>query len=247
MNFGRAIKIDIKDFYPSVRRKLVRDFFINDMQCAPDIAYVLSLLCCVKDSLPTGSPLSPVLSYFACSRLFCKIAHMAAVKNLKFTLYVDDMVFSGANATRSFCYQVVKELAYNGFIGHKITRFSSRQVKVITGVAVWPHKIGIPHKRQKRIRFFERAFKLNNNPDEIKILGGTLIGQYREAERLQPGSSMRARPIQERLDLINLQCVSVSPVTKKRRRRRLSSKLSKGIIDTLQTQKNKKKNDISSE
>ncbi|MFO1422216.1 MAG: reverse transcriptase family protein [Candidatus Competibacteraceae bacterium] len=232
-NIERVVKVDIKNFYPSIERNAVRNFFAYDMQCAPDVAHVLSLLCCVNESLSTGSPLSPVLSYFACLPLFRKIANMAAAQGLIFTLYVDDMVFSGANATRGFSRLVVDELARNGFVGHKISHFSAAKVKIITGVAVWPNRIGVPHKRQKRIRLFEKAFWLNKNPDEIKILGATLLGQYREAERLQQGSRMRAKPIQDRLDVINSEGAAVLSSATKRRRPRVSLRCSKKVIEKL--------------
>ena len=117
MNTHRGVKVDIKDFYPSVRARLVRTFYEEIMCCAPDVARLLTKICCAGDSLPTGSSVSPLLSYFACSRLFARISAMAAKRNLVFTLYVDDMMFSGEEATRQFASEVVRELAGHGFVG----------------------------------------------------------------------------------------------------------------------------------
>ena len=87
--------------------------------------------------------------------------------------------------------------------GTKVAHFHPGQVRVITGVAVGPAGISIPFKRQKRIRIFEEAFARTKLPDDVDVLGRTLLGQYREGERLQRGSRERAKPVQERLDAIN--------------------------------------------
>lgn len=196
----RAVKVDVKSFYPSVKQKAVREFFARDLQCSPDVAHLLSRICCADGFLPTGSAVSPVLSYFACSPLFLRIAELATAHGLVFTLYVDDMVFSGDGATREFSRRVVRELARCGFVGHKISYFPPAKPKIITGVAVWSDAIGIPYKRQMRIRAFEEAFRKTTIAADAKILGATLLGQYREAERLQSGSRSRATPVQQRLD-----------------------------------------------
>ena len=202
-NEHAAFKVDIKSFYPSVKLKWVKRFFERDLKCESDVAHFLATLCCVGGMLPTGSPISPVLSYFACAPVFLRMAEIAKQNELVFTLYVDDMVFSGAKASRVISTAVLRELAANGFKGHKVAHFRPGQIRVITGVAVGPAGISIPYKRQKRIRIFEEAFARTKLPDDVALLGRTLLGQYREGERLQRGSRERAKPIQERLDAIH--------------------------------------------
>lgn len=200
MNPHRGVKVDIKDFYQTVRPRLVRDFFERDLKCAPDIAHLLSEICCAGSALPTGSALSPVLSYFACSHMFARIAALAGNNELVFTLYVDDMMFSGVAASRDFSARVVRELDAFGFVGHKISYFPPGTVKVVTGVAVWLDRVSLPKRRYKKIRLFKEAFLKTQSFEEAQLLGKTLIGQYREAERLHPGSRKHAGPIQDRLD-----------------------------------------------
>ena len=227
----RAVKVDIKNFYPSVRRKAVRDFFGRELKCAPDVAHLLTCLCCLDSgagpALPTGSAVSPVLSYFACSRMFQKISTLADEHGLTFTLYVDDMVFSGEKASRSFTSLVVRELARNGFVGHKITHFGANSVKVVTGVAVSSGKVDIPHRRQRRIRQFEEAFWKTADLDDAQLLGLTLLGQYREAERIKPGSKQRALPIVARLEELGLStsgAVAIAAPKKRAMPKRVSPK-----------------------
>lgn len=199
-NDEEAVKVDVKEFYQSLKAGEVRNFFESEMRCSPDVAHFLSKICCFGGALPTGSALSPSLSYFACSAMFRRIAAYAEARGLKFSLYVDDMVFSGPGADRAFARVVVAELKRHHLVGHKISVFGTGDPKVITGAVVRASGVAMPFKRQKRIRLFERAFWRADDPEHVRVLGTTLIGQYREGERLQLGSKLRARIIKQRMD-----------------------------------------------
>jgi len=62
---SRSVKIDIRKFFPSTRAQQVFHFFRDKMECAPDVAGVLTKLLTVDGHLATGSSASPILSYFA--------------------------------------------------------------------------------------------------------------------------------------------------------------------------------------
>lgn len=230
-----AFKVDIKSFYPEVKYRWVRRFFEQDMKCAPDVARFLARLCCVHGALPTGSPISPTLSYFACAPIFHWMNEFAVANGLVFTLYVDDMFFSGAAASRNLSKLVLNHLASRGFQGHKVAHFRAGQVRVITGAAISKNGVSIPFKRQARTRLYERAFAATSDPQAAQILGKALLGQYREGERLQRGSRERARPIQDRMDAINaLRFEDLTQVAPKRKRRpSLSVSAVKGRIQKL--------------
>ncbi len=243
MNSDRGIKVDIKDFYQTIRPKQVRDFFEYELKCAPDIAHLLSQICCVNNSLPTGSALSPILSYFACSRMFSQIASQAESRNLVFTLYVDDMMFSGEEATRDFSAVIVRVLAGHGFIGHKISYFPPGTAKVITGVAVWADRVSLPRRRYRKMRLFQKAFWRTNTFDEAQLLGNTLIGQFREAERLHPGSKKHAKPIEDRLDLMKISLfgsLTQVPVKTKRSRKAINIKRAGAAFIEMRKMRKKK-------
>src|SRR5258705_185981 len=57
-----TIKVDIRRFYPSIRAAAVFHFFRDHMQCAEDVAGILTKLLTVDGHLPTGSSASPILS-----------------------------------------------------------------------------------------------------------------------------------------------------------------------------------------
>jgi hypothetical protein len=227
-----CIKVDIKDFYSNVSFKCVKKFFLNEMQCVGDVGHVLAVLCCVNGALPTGSAVSPVLSYFACSPMFKSIEKLALSRNLCFTLYVDDMVFSGNLADRSFAVNIRQLLKDNGFIGHKVVHYRAGSTKVITGVAVNGHWRGLPFSRQCKIRMAEDAFTKSTDEKAMRALGSTLIGQYREAERIAPGIKEKARPIQLKLNGLG---PSVGPLPKRKKAKKLKSGSS--VFQSLRNQR----------
>ncbi|HCR34669.1 MAG TPA: hypothetical protein DIV57_15020 [Stenotrophomonas sp.] len=213
-------KIDIKEFYPSVKRNLVKSFFENRLKCTHDVASFAADLCTYNGALPTGSAVSPILSFFACLEMFERIDLLARQRDLRFSLYVDDMFFSGDKADKGMAKSVVDLLSRHGFVGHKVVCFSANETKLITGVAINGCETSIPNARQNKMRLFSRALRRERNRERAILLAQALVGQFREAERLQPGTKARALPFERRL--IKLKGAEKKTVSVVRRRRRRS-------------------------
>lgn len=198
-----ACKVDIKSFYTQVPARAVRSFFEGDLKCPPDIARILTALCTKSTHLPTGGAASPLLSFFACMAMFDSIAALARTHELNFSLYVDDMAFSGNVIPPVFIPLVNRELRVAGYRGHKICHYGVGQVKVITGVALGANGIAaLTNRRRTKMRMFESAFWATEDPDHMRILGQALVGQYREADRVVPGSKYRAERIRSRMESV---------------------------------------------
>ena len=105
------------------------------MRCRGDVAMLLAKALTVDGHLPTGSPASPILSYYAHKGMFDGIADLAARRGLKFTVYVDDMCLSGEGATRATLYEVRGLIAKAKLKSHKCRFFPAGKPRVVTGVA----------------------------------------------------------------------------------------------------------------
>lgn len=57
--------LDIRKYFPSTPSRRVFWFFHSVMRCECDIAAILARLATFQQHLPTGSPLSPIMAYFA--------------------------------------------------------------------------------------------------------------------------------------------------------------------------------------
>lgn len=183
-----VLKIDIKKFFQSVKFDCIHDFFLRRLECAPDIATILAKLCVVETErygvhLPTGSCISPVLSFLANQPLFDRISQLTDSCGCVFTLYVDDITISGQQANVELLNLVAKEIFKRGYKYHKIN-VSNSQNALITGLIVRDGKLHLPNERVRKIR------------DLIKLLGITagakdkmlasLIGRLSEAEQIEP-------------------------------------------------------------
>jgi hypothetical protein len=59
--------MDLFRFFPSVRARRVRSLFLEEpFNFDLNLASALALLCTYRHSLPTGSPVSPVISNLVC-------------------------------------------------------------------------------------------------------------------------------------------------------------------------------------
>lgn len=188
-----SIKTDIRAFFPSVSKHAVYLFFSKTMKCRRDVAMLLAKLLTVNNHLPTGSPVSTILSYFVHKTMFDEIARLAENLNLSFSVYVDDMCLSGDKAVRATLFRVRGIIARHGLKSHKCRFFPAGISRVVTGVALTERGIRLPNKRHLKIK---RAFEeFNKMPESIErekaIL--SLRSRLHEAAQLEPKWAERAR------------------------------------------------------
>lgn len=87
--------VDLEDFFPSITFPRVRGVMERVYGFTPAIATVIARLACTRnDTLPQGAPTSPIISNMIASRLDQRILNLAAGKQIKYTRYSDDLVFS---------------------------------------------------------------------------------------------------------------------------------------------------------
>jgi len=188
INSRNIIKIDIKKFFPSVKFHYIHNFFLNTLECSPDIATILARLCTVKTKkhgvhLPTGSCISPILSFLANQRLFESVKNRCEEIGCTFTLYVDDITVSGKHASRALLTSIAQIIFNHGYGYHKFKIYHAVPAKV-TGLIIDNGKLAIPHMRAKKIRELVEVLEVtvDNRP---KILS-SLVGRLSEAEQINP-------------------------------------------------------------
>lgn len=179
-----TVKIDICKFYPSARVQEVYHFFLNRMQCPGDVAGLLARLLTVDGHLPTGSSVSPILSYFAYENMFCEIYKLAVSRRCKMTCYVDDMVFTGSGATHKLYYDLRPIVQRYHLKIHKIRTFKAGQSKVITGVEITRRGMMLPRKQIRKIEEGEKLFNLAATDEEKIDISKTLTGQIYAAAQI---------------------------------------------------------------
>jgi RNA-directed DNA polymerase len=99
-----VIKLDLKDFFPTVHYRRVRGLF-QHLGYNAEVAATLAGLTTYRPKLdkktvvwpgmlPQGAPTSPALANLACRRLDHRLAQLAAKYKATYTRYADDLTFS---------------------------------------------------------------------------------------------------------------------------------------------------------
>lgn len=153
--------LDIKSFFEATNRSRIFSFFESRLECPGYVADIYSRLVACDDSLPTGSPLSPLMSFYANDRLFDAINCLARDNGLVFTCYIDDLTFSGDFIDRDFICSV--ESLIRSY-GHKVAvrktkLFRPGSTKHVTGVVLVDNKVTVPSSRFKKLRMINSALE----------------------------------------------------------------------------------------
>ncbi len=160
------LNIDLENFFESINFGRVRGFFIanNDFKLSPLIATTLAQIACFNNSLPQGSPCSPIISNLICTILDIRLSKLAQKNGCQYSRYADDITFS--TNKKEFPQELVidndvvnvgavllKEIERAGFrINHRKTRLlysTSRQE--VTGLTV-NKKVNVDNRYYKKVR-----------------------------------------------------------------------------------------------
>ncbi|MGI8415864.1 MAG: reverse transcriptase family protein [Nakamurella sp.] len=152
-----VLRIDLRDFFPSVGVAQVRAIFAT-IGYPPPVAAALADLCTTATSiatlsgidsvlagslrrrhLPQGSPTSPALSNLALRNADRRIAGYAAKRGLQYTRYADDLALSGGRmAVERALWVVSRIVADEGFPVHqdKVRVMRAHQRQHLAGLVV---------------------------------------------------------------------------------------------------------------
>jgi predicted ATP-grasp superfamily ATP-dependent carboligase len=193
------IKIDVKQFFPSVPQYKVMHFFRDVLECGPDVAGLLANLVCYDGRLATGSSASPIISYYANKQMFDQIEQIAAQNELKLTCYVDDLTLSGPKASRRVLHDVRRIIMRTGLRTHKGKYFEGKGPKLVTGVMVGLSGLYLPFSRRGKIRADEILARETGDPAERAKVLRRLVSRLYEASQLDSSCRQKAETYHQEL------------------------------------------------
>lgn len=156
------MKIDIKSYFPSSTSKRVYYYFHSTMKCSPDVSGILTKLTTHNEYLPTGSPSSPRLAYYAYMEMWDKIYYLAKKSNYLMTVYIDDLCISGETVSRELFWEVKKIIHSFGLRYHKEKVYHTQPFKV-TGVIIYRNQLDVPNKHLQKIKHLK--FTMSNESE----------------------------------------------------------------------------------
>lgn len=181
------VKLDLKRFYPSIGSARVYRYFHDTMRCSPDVAGLLTRLTTYGGHLPTGSCVSQLLAYFAARPMFDELHRFATDRGVRFSVYVDDLTFSGEGASPSFLWEVKQVIHSHGFGYHKERCYAANDQKVVTGVMIDGDRVAVLPSREYEMWRQMRALgsgDLEQRRAAINSLIGTVVAAGQIEERL---------------------------------------------------------------
>ncbi len=147
------LKMDISDFFGSIRFEQVYSAAFNTTLFPKQIGVMLTTLCCRKDVLPQGAPTSPALSNIVMKRFDNYIGNWCKKRGIAYTRYCDDLTFSADIPMYNVYAKVKSMLEDMGFeINNKKTHFvTSTSRQSVTGLTV-NQKVAVSKDYKRALR-----------------------------------------------------------------------------------------------
>lgn len=169
------LKMDLSKFFPNTSREKIFKFYSEKMEVPNDIAAILTDLSSVDitnimsddvkkfiedkgikhtNHLPSGSPISSILSYLANIDMFNELEKLAKKYNCIVSFYVDDITFSSKKKiSRQLLTKAEKIITKYGQIVNKdkTKTYMTNDYKKITGCVIKNNQLFIPNKTRYKI------------------------------------------------------------------------------------------------
>lgn len=162
-----VLAIDLKDFYPSVTKLKIYNFFKTYFNLSPDIAMFYAVISTCKSSdgeylLGQGLSQSSTLAYLVNYSLFNYLYTIAQEQGIEMSIYVDDVVFS--------CAQEIPQEFINHLFGiikrnqmlikrEKVHNYKKSSIKKITGVYINGNKTRVSYQKHEEFHMQYKALR----------------------------------------------------------------------------------------
>jgi len=167
--------LDIKKYFPNTTARRVFWFFHKVMKCDRAIAGTLTSIACYKEHLPTGSPLSPILAFFAHIDMWDAVAAICKRHGLTLTVYIDDITVSGNSVPEKIMWEIKQAIHRAGLRYHKEKKYIDYPAE-ITGVFVDGDRLLPPDCQFQKMRVVGSSLKSDLGTFTANKLRNKLIG-----------------------------------------------------------------------
>lgn len=171
--------LDIASYFQSTSSKKVFSFYESRLHCSKDVAGILCMLTTHKGRLPTGSPSSPLVSYFANIEMWESINALVKSYNCTLSVYIDDVTISGDKVPRALKNKVKQVLNQYGLRSKRAKEKYYRRghPAEITGIIVGADKsLNVPRRQHKKAHETRNSISLVDDEYEGYSLALRLQG-----------------------------------------------------------------------
>ena len=151
------------------------------------MASILTKLLTFKDRLPTGSPSSPLIAYFAYVDMWDEINEIVENANCKLSLYIDDVTISGQSISEKLIWEVKKKIYSNGLSVNESKQkyYSGKQPRQVTGVILTSTgELKVPNRQHLKMHKTRKLIKRASSPKIKEQLTQKLKGLESQANQI---------------------------------------------------------------
>lgn len=180
------LKLDIKDFFPSINFNMVYNICFNDKLYPKKLGILLTNICMYNNELPQGTPTATYISNLILRNFDEEIGKYCDNLNISYIRYSDDLTFSGDFNPKDLIVIVRNMLKkYHFRLNYdKIRVINSSKRQLVTGIVV-NKKLSIKKEIKKKIRqemYYIKKYGLDNHLKYLNITNknkyiNTLIGK----------------------------------------------------------------------
>jgi RNA-directed DNA polymerase len=183
-----VVKLDVKEFFPSVTHGTVYRMFHHDLGFGRAVASLLTRLTTVDGQVPQGAPTSTaVANLVLAQRIDDPVGAAAERSDLRYTRFVDDVTLSGANP-RPLINFVGRTLSHLHLRMHrKKSRFYAKTKLKILGRGKRQEVTGLVVNGSKNLSLSR------DRRDRVRAAIFSLSLAFDDAKRAKAISSVRAR------------------------------------------------------
>ena len=192
------LTIDIKQFYPSTTRSMIRRSIIEQFNLNGEVAGLIAHLATADDRACFGSPLTPVLATLVHRPMFNRIADICIEHGLNYSVWVDDLTVSGSEISGKFVSRLRETIAAYGLRSHKLVYRTGNRVVFITGIGVVGSNLVVPNRVELRSKELWRDFQdaqRRNDVDDVDTAGARLLAHLGGIRHVVGPSSVRGQKL----------------------------------------------------
>ena len=151
-----VIRIDLVNFFPSISRERVQQYF-RQIGWNRSASRLLADLTTYQNQLPQGAPTSPLISNLVNRRLDTRLANLAESMSAIYTRYADDLTFSFSDPDAKVtdlirtAFRIIRVEGYRPYVKKKFDVRRSHHCQVVTGLVV-NEKVNLPRHKRRWLR-----------------------------------------------------------------------------------------------
>jgi hypothetical protein len=186
------VTLDLKNCFPNTSNEQVYEVWRDVFGCSAKVSATFTRLTTLARGVPQGAPTSSTLVNLCLLKMHDQLSELADEQGLSFSIYVDDIGFSGTSADRILA-PAIEIIEKNGYaVSNRKTRvMRAGSQKILTGVGL-NRGLSAGGSRIRRIR--NAILQLAVREEIPNYLLVSLRGQVEQIRSIKPsqGNSLSA-------------------------------------------------------